>query len=155
MAWRRPGNKPLSEPRMISLPTHICVTRPQWVKHEWFGLPMQANANQPWLPGPVHFSMAFSNFRVPSVSFHTTSTFSPFILISMQSTPGATQLQLSGLIPDKMAIVLTQPRQNRTSEYWSQLGLLTWELYTYRQTSNTRRTQSQNLNVFHLVLQLS
>ena len=25
MAWRRPGDKPLSEP------THICVTRPQWV----------------------------------------------------------------------------------------------------------------------------
>ena len=26
MAWRRPGDKPLSEPMMISLPTHICVT---------------------------------------------------------------------------------------------------------------------------------
>ena len=32
MAWRRPGDKPLSEPMLISLPTHICVTRPQWVK---------------------------------------------------------------------------------------------------------------------------
>ena len=32
MAWLRPGDKPLSEPMMISLPTHICVTRPQWVK---------------------------------------------------------------------------------------------------------------------------
>ena len=31
-AWRRPGDKPLSEPMMVSLPTHICVTRPQWVK---------------------------------------------------------------------------------------------------------------------------
>ena len=31
MAWRRPGDKPLSEPMMTSLPTHICVTRPQWV----------------------------------------------------------------------------------------------------------------------------
>ena len=30
MAWRRPGDKPLSEPMMVSLPTHICVTRPQW-----------------------------------------------------------------------------------------------------------------------------
>ena len=35
MAWRRPGDKPLSEPMMISLMTHICVTRPQWVKHGW------------------------------------------------------------------------------------------------------------------------
>ena len=32
MAWRRPGDKPLSEQMMVSLPTHIFVTRPQWVK---------------------------------------------------------------------------------------------------------------------------
>ena len=32
MAWRRPGDKPLSEPVMVCSPTHICVTRPQWVK---------------------------------------------------------------------------------------------------------------------------
>ena len=32
MAWRLSGDKPLSEPMMVSLLTHICVTRPQWVK---------------------------------------------------------------------------------------------------------------------------
>ena len=31
MAWRRPGDKPLSEPMLVSLLTHICVIRPQWV----------------------------------------------------------------------------------------------------------------------------
>ena len=31
MAWRRSGDKPLSEPMMVGLPMHICVTRPQWV----------------------------------------------------------------------------------------------------------------------------
>ena len=31
MAWRRPGDKPLSEAIMVSLLTHVCVTRPQWV----------------------------------------------------------------------------------------------------------------------------
>ena len=35
MAWRRPGDKPLSEPMMVKLPTHICVTRPQWVNSLW------------------------------------------------------------------------------------------------------------------------
>ena len=36
MAWRRPSDKPLSEPMMVSLLTHICITRPQWVKGwEW------------------------------------------------------------------------------------------------------------------------
>ena len=29
MAWPGPGDKPLSEPIMVSLLTHICVTRPQ------------------------------------------------------------------------------------------------------------------------------
>ena len=33
MAWRRPGDKPLSEPMTVTLPTHICFTRPQWVKY--------------------------------------------------------------------------------------------------------------------------
>ena len=33
MAWRRPGDKPLSEPMMVRLPMHICVTRPQWVNN--------------------------------------------------------------------------------------------------------------------------
>ena len=33
MAWRRPGDKPLSESMMIILLTHICVTRPQWVNN--------------------------------------------------------------------------------------------------------------------------
>ena len=32
MAWRRPGDKPLSDPVVVRLLTHICVTRPQWVK---------------------------------------------------------------------------------------------------------------------------
>ena len=45
MAWRRSGDKPLSEPMRVSLRTHICVTRPQWVndaqtwkKITWFTL---------------------------------------------------------------------------------------------------------------------
>ena len=31
MAWRRPGDRPLSESMMVSLLMHICITRPQWV----------------------------------------------------------------------------------------------------------------------------
>ena len=32
MAWRRLGDKPLSEPMMVNSSSYICVTRPQWVK---------------------------------------------------------------------------------------------------------------------------
>ena len=34
MAWRRPGDKPLSESVMVNLLEHICVTRPQWIKRQ-------------------------------------------------------------------------------------------------------------------------
>ena len=34
MAWRLPDGKPLSGPRLVKVPTHICVTRSQWVKSE-------------------------------------------------------------------------------------------------------------------------
>ena len=46
MAWRRPGDKPLSEPMMVSLLTHICVTRPQWVKHSIFGVNHRSDPSQ-------------------------------------------------------------------------------------------------------------
>ena len=36
MAWRHPGDKPLSEQMMVKLQTHISVTRPQWVIHMSF-----------------------------------------------------------------------------------------------------------------------
>ena len=31
MTWHRSGDKPLSEPMVVSLLTHMCVDRPQWV----------------------------------------------------------------------------------------------------------------------------
>ena len=31
MSWCRPGYKSLSEPMVVRLRTHICVTRPQWI----------------------------------------------------------------------------------------------------------------------------
>ena len=31
MAWRRSGDKPLSQPMMVNLLTHIFITWPQWV----------------------------------------------------------------------------------------------------------------------------
>ena len=32
MVWRQPGDKPLSEPIVVSLLSHICVTRSQWIE---------------------------------------------------------------------------------------------------------------------------
>ena len=35
IAWRRPGDKLLSELMVVSLLTHIFVSRPQWLKRSW------------------------------------------------------------------------------------------------------------------------
>ena len=47
MAWRRPSDKSLSEPMMVSLPTHICVARPQWVNYTvmWHARDTTGNKN--------------------------------------------------------------------------------------------------------------
>ena len=56
MVWRRPGDKPLSEPMMVSLPTHICVTRPQGVKGEQNGWNSNFPQNLPlqWCHMHIH-----------------------------------------------------------------------------------------------------
>ena len=50
MAWRRSGDKPSSEPMMVSLPTHICVTRPQWVNHNAYNSAYFITRNSPVSP---------------------------------------------------------------------------------------------------------
>ena len=56
MAWRRSGDKSLSEPMMDSLLTHICVTRPQWVKS-----PVWHNNSIPMLYGGVNKSFVWDS----------------------------------------------------------------------------------------------
>ena len=56
VAWRPSADKPLSEPMMVNLLTHICVTRPQWVKmclilevwqYAWFLEPLMISLIRP------------------------------------------------------------------------------------------------------------
>ena len=41
MAWRHPGDKPLSEPIIVTLPNYICVTRPQWDWYKFYLQPLR------------------------------------------------------------------------------------------------------------------
>ena len=71
MAWRR-----LSQPRMVSLQTHICVTRPQWVNLSWTKIHVCERMNAhiivydwTWwkspekIPGPSPFCLSVSRWR--------------------------------------------------------------------------------------------
>ena len=54
MAWRLPEDKPLSEPMVASLPTHICVTWPQWVKKILNGVIFHKHICQVWINVSIH-----------------------------------------------------------------------------------------------------
>ena len=46
LAWRQLGDKPLSEPMMARLSTHIYVSWPQWLKHVDFNIYTYDNIRQ-------------------------------------------------------------------------------------------------------------
>ena len=68
MAWRRSGDKPLSEPMLDDLLAHICVTRPQWVKlwinfiifpvPEWSESPENSSWNGLYFFRPLYISIS-------------------------------------------------------------------------------------------------
>ena len=59
-AWHRPGDKPLSEPMMVSLPTHIRITRPQWVNALYiFSLPSTKYA----IPFDIQWIISFKKYH--------------------------------------------------------------------------------------------
>ena len=55
MAWRRLGDKPLSEPMMISLLTHIYVTRPQ----DFNSILLPPRAKYSWRPRLIVWLLMF------------------------------------------------------------------------------------------------
>ena len=73
MAWRRPGDKPLSEPIMVCLLTHICVTRSQWVKKSY---------NSVYVLGKIHSYIKEGNAGHENDNVHV-CTINVYIYISI------------------------------------------------------------------------
>ena len=65
MALRHPGDKPLSEPMMVNLSIHICITQPQWVNpHNAASrhIPGELGPyNGYWCPGFLHHQVISSH----------------------------------------------------------------------------------------------
>ena len=74
MAWRRSGDKPLSEPMMVRLPTHICVTRHQWVKWRSY-VPVNGIILSPGkdLPPVRHLNITWTNDDITAWNTRTKS----------------------------------------------------------------------------------
>ena len=69
MAWRRSGDKPLSEAMVFSLLTHICVTRPQWVNYMFLFEWLLIHVLNSMLDRPVSFSNIRSGKRTKMIVY--------------------------------------------------------------------------------------
>ena len=105
MAWRQQGAKPLSEPMMVRLPTHICVTRPQWVN--------SLKPGQNGLHFPDIFKCSFLNENI-EIAIKISPKFAPKVPIN--SIPALVQV---------MAWLAT-------SHYLNHWWLVYWCLYVTR-----------------------
>ena len=78
MAKGRPGDKQLSAPMMVRLPTHICVARSQWVKKYGFSNYIKEMA----IIGPESMTQCHvSNSSLSDISFYDDVVQCPFVII--------------------------------------------------------------------------
>ena len=87
MAWRRPGDKPLSEPMMVSLPMHICITRPQWVNQKITVIKELCNNCNIWMDFQIQWNPS-RKARVVSLKLQNLVHFhAPFFTNHVYFTP--------------------------------------------------------------------
>ena len=106
MAWRRPGDKPLSETIMVRLPMHICITQPQWVNTLWR---MQNGS---------HFTDSIINFIFLNESFMIS------IKISLKFVPKG---QVS--IKPELVQIMAWCRTWQQAIIWTNNDIVCWCIY--------------------------
>ena len=119
MAWRRSGDKPLSESIMVSLPTHICVTRPQWVNSDITGTFLCQCSVWRWIPtfSPIKVSGLESRTIPQSTSKHMCGTKPRLIWIQMR---GINQYISKRWV--KLQLLIKQTKINPSSvKWWAEL----------------------------------
>ena len=150
MAWRRPGDKPLSEPMMASLLTHICIARPQSINADCTQL-------------ILHYMFLGNLFRLilyfrPLVKVKVTRWW-PFLLIYLHpamSLMNQVQVTISGVwdtkqtfsVPLILAIFLMIPKHCQISPSYLSSGTaakLHWHLTIMRVIQRTRLIHLQNI----------
>ena len=114
MAWRRPGDKPLSESMMVSLLTHICVTRPQWVNT----LMPQQNGRYFAVHIQVHF------FQWKLLNFE--QNFTEICALGSNWQYGSIGSD-NGLAPNRWLTII-----------WSNVGMLYWCIYAWLDLSELK-----------------
>ena len=127
MAWRRPGDKPLSEPMMVSLLTHIGVTRPHWVNTQWHDVSRDLGSHFEWRYLAEKVS---GNHRQPT-TFHWKYSFE-VIIGSADALPqlGAAALVVTIMIQFRSLYINDWLIDLRTAQvYWDAIVVVSQEVY--------------------------
>ena len=115
MAWRRPGDKPLSEPMMVRSLTHICVTRPQWVN--WITL-----------------TISYGRYKVGDLSAKQTTTYSVDILLPLSSVDAYKRKERHDVLQTNWEVrsigLQITPRNINTCQ-WHAVVAISWSLHLY------------------------
>ena len=136
IVWCRPGDKPLSEPMMVRLPTPICISRPQWV-NSFHDMPSQI--------------FVISLQALPSSVYKHWFRLCPCAKLKpMMTQRMASDFRTDFIYQRKLHLKYYQ-MGNKLIQYWC----LRIVAISYHQISNISCTKYQKSNVSNFVLQLS
>ena len=148
MVWRRSGDKPLSEPMMVSLLTHICVTRPQWVipSVAWLAVHAPDSEHDPGTRGFITVASSWA-------PWHLKSPASPLLaqqlLLVQKRTP---KLRITGLCVGNSPVTGDFPTQ-KASKRGKRFHLMTssclmdpWRQWWYKCPSDCRNGRWQYID---------
>ena len=142
MDWRRLGVKPSSKPMMVSLLTHICVTRPQWVEymHNWPKTDLH------------HFYIPEVVFQVRASKFSPFGTFTPLLSIRITRPPyllTSTRLRSTGGVTEHAAehdcACLKGALTHRERQI---IGPFAWEVLTHTNVLKWRVFSNSRICIF-------
>ena len=126
MAWRRPGDKPLSEPMIVILPTHICFTRPKWVH-------LCVPRSQSWSTNVLH-----------SFSLHWRQT--SFLISQIIYYSDVTMSAMASRITSLMIVYSTvysgadQRKHQSSASLFPHKGPVTWKMFPFDDDIMVRET---------------
>ena len=131
MAWRRPRDKPLSEPMMVYLLMHICVTRPQWLMQRIFNISLSFFNDSWWI------SYSLSAKANNGVSFVRSEyyLYSACASIVLYATPKRS----TGVTPSRFSIRVWQNTRNITKHLKYHGSVKIYWAYTEPNMNGDRR----------------
>ena len=151
MAWRLSGDKPLSEPMMVSLLTHICVTQPQWVNIHWTWLLLHlpSNINKQYFIIHQVFHHSKELWLDIQGSYHKTCPFMGHLILENLSYMQHSNTTDNCRVMENKKYTITYQYFHITNPLWGESTWLCWGEYQYlRGHTDIKKCDNNNQHKF-------